>query len=275
MVIFGQTIQAFKKAPTSELLRFAKLLGVQCCELNVESVSYNNVGDILPLVQHLHVTFHLPVHEIEGYDFASPDETARIQEIINFLNDYGKALGIHFVVAHPPKRQGDLDALIRNLSRLDLPVVIENVVDYRMRAFKHLYSQLKERLGQQLHGWLYDVAHAYLQYGSPRFLKLLDVLPFNELQEIHLSDCTDTEDTHYPFGQGILPIHGILNELRQRNYKKLIVNEIHPYPTVWDLIDSYRTLAWYFNKKHYFNVTLRQILLKPFLQRKLDQVNLA
>ena len=99
-------------------------------------------------------------------------------------------------------------------------------------------------------------------------------IPFDELIEIHLSDCTEGEDSHYAFGAGIMPVKEILDEFKRRKFKGIIVNEIDPYPSVWDLIESYREVARNFKKSLYVKITLRRLIVKPLIQRKLKNANI-
>ncbi len=124
-------------------------------------------------------------------------------------------------------------------------------------------------------GWLFDVAHSYLRNGQENFMSILDTMPFTELEEIHLSDCTEGDDSHYSFGAGILPIDKILKEIKDRGFRKIIVNEIDAHPSIWSAIDSYKRVAKYFKKSLYFKVATRKAIVKPLIQRKLKKANIV
>ena len=99
-------------------------------------------------------------------------------------------------------------------------------------------------------------------------------MPFDELEEIHLSDCHEKEDSHYAFGAGVLPIKDILDVIKERGYEKIIVNEIDAYPTIWHTIDSYKLVAKYFKRKLYRKIVLRRLIFKPIIQRRLRKANI-
>ncbi|MHA1302431.1 MAG: sugar phosphate isomerase/epimerase family protein [Candidatus Heimdallarchaeaceae archaeon] len=274
MVLIGQTLQAYKNLTTEYLLRFAKIIGIELCEINPAGTSLENVEKIIPFVGGMKMTFHLPIIGIEGYDFANKTKQKEIDEVIKLINEFGEDLNLILGVFHPPEREGTIDTLVENLQQLNLPLVVENVVNYSDKEFQQIYPQLKDHLGSQLKGWLFDVAHSYLRNGKDHYLDILDKLPFSELEEIHLSDCLEGEDSHYAFGAGILPIDAILSEIMERGYNKILVNEIDAHPTIWHVIDSYQKVAKVFKKSLYRKVTLRKTMAKPIIQKKLKQVGI-
>ncbi|UJG39663.1 MAG: sugar phosphate isomerase/epimerase [Candidatus Heimdallarchaeum aukensis] len=271
MVLIGQTLQAYKGLSTEQLLLFVKALGFESCEINPAGTSLNNVEKIISKVGKMKLTFHLPIQGIEGYDFSQEDKADQINNVISLINNYGEKLNLLLAVVHPPEGNGNIEVLVKNLKKLNIPIVLENVVWYSNEEFKEIYEKLKIELGDQLKGWLFDVAHSYLRNGRKHYLDILDLLPFSELEEIHLSDCLEGEDSHYAFGAGILPIDEILREIKERGYNKIIVNEIDAHPTIWDVIDSYRKVARTFKKKLYRKVTFRLAITKPIIQAKLKK----
>jgi sugar phosphate isomerase/epimerase len=274
MVLIGQTIQAHKGLECEHLIKFAKTLGIESCELNPQGVNFDNLNRVIEAVGDMITTFHLPVDEIDGYDFSFPDKQKEIDEVIKLVNENMDKLNIIIAVFHPVEHQGEYETLVKNVSRLKIPVVVENVMSRTDEDFLNYYNRLKKDLGEQLKGWLFDVAHSYIQNGSESYLDLLDKMPFNELEEIHFSDCNEGEDSHYSFGSGVLPINYILQNIKNRGYKKIIVNEIDAHPTIWDAIDSYKLVAKYFKKGLYIKVALRKLIFKPIIQRKLRKANI-
>jgi len=275
MVLIGQTIQAYKGLGCEHLVRFAKTMGIESCEINPQGVSLKNVDEIIDAIGDMKTTFHLPVEGIDGFDFAYPEKEKDIQEIIELLNNKGKDMNIILGVFHPVERHGNHKTLVENLQQLDIKLVVENIQLYSDEQFIDVYQQFKDELGDQLIGWLFDVAHSYLRNGPKDYMKLLDKLPFDELEEIHLSDCTETDDSHYSFGAGVMPITSILNDIKGRGFNKIIVNEIDAYPSVWSALDSYKEVAKYFNKRLYSKIAIRIFLMKPIIQRKLKKANIT
>jgi len=275
MVLIGQTIQAYKGLGCEHLIRFAKTMGIESCEINPQGVSLKNVNKIIDTLGDMKTTFHLPVEGIDGFDFAYPEKKKEIRDIIKLLNTKGEDMNVILGVFHPVENHGNHKTLIENLQQLNIKLVVENIQLYSDKQFINLYKQFKEELGDQLIGWLFDVAHSYLRNGPENYMKLLDRLPFNELEEIHLSDCTETDDSHYSFGAGVMPITSILNDIKGRGFNKIIVNEIDAYPSVWSALDSYKEVAKYFNKRLYSKIAIRIFLMKPIIQRKLKKANIT
>jgi sugar phosphate isomerase/epimerase len=274
MELIGQTVQAYKGLGCEHIIRLAKSLGIESCEINPQGVNLENIDKIIEAVGKMKTTFHLPVEGIEGFDFAYPEKEKEIQDIIKLVNDYGKDLNIILGVFHPVETHGNLETLLKNIKQLKIPLVVENIVLTSDEEFIEVYNLFKKELGNQLKGWLFDVAHSYLRNGPEKYLDLLDKMPFEELEEIHLSDCTEGEDSHYSFGAGILPVKKILQEIKKRGFSKIIVNEIDAYPSVWSAIDSYRKVAKCFKKRLYLKVTARQVFVKPLVQKKLKKANI-
>ncbi|OLS28714.1 MAG: hypothetical protein HeimAB125_23470 [Candidatus Heimdallarchaeota archaeon AB_125] len=275
MILIGQTVQAFKGLGCEHIIRLAKSLGIESCEINPQGVNLENKDKIIEAVGSMKTTFHLPVEGIEGFDFAYPEKEKEIQDIIKLINDHRNDLNIILGVFHPVETHGNLETLLKNLKQLKIPLVVENIQLTSDEEFIEAYSLFKRELGDQLKGWLFDVAHSYLRNGPEKYLDLLDKMPFDELEEIHLSDCTENEDSHYSFGAGVLPAKQILREIKKRGFRKIIVNEIDAYPSVWSAIDSYIQVAKVFKKQLYFKVVARKLFVKPLVQKKLKKANIT
>ena len=271
MVLIGQTIQAYSGLECEHIIKFAKTLGFESGEINPQGVNLNNVNTIIDALDGMITTFHLPVDGIEGYDFSYPENQNDIDDVIKLINEYGDKLNIILGVFHPVEVRGDFDTLVKNLKQLKIPLVVENVYHVSDEDFVKVYKKFKKELGTQLKGWLFDVAHSYLLNGPETYMNLLDKMPFEELEEIHLSDCSEGEDSHYAFGAGVLPADKILKEIKKRGFRKIIVNEIGAYPSIWSTVNSYRKVARYFKKGLFIKVALRKMIMKPIIQRKLSK----
>lgn len=270
-MLIGQTVQHYKQIKCEQLIRFARLVGIESLELNPQGVSIDNLSHVTDAIGNLSTTFHLPIVGESGYDFSFAKEDDKIKKVISLLNDNKYNLNIKLCVAHPIEDHvnGNIRTFIDNLGQLDIPIVLENVQSYSNKEFLDFYYRIKDELPNIVIGWLFDVAHSYLRNGLRHMMDLLDLLPFNELKEIHLSDCLETEDSHYSFGSGILPIHQIISELKKRNYNGYIINEIDAHPSIWSVIDSYLEVAKHFKKSLYWRVMLGKVILKPFVDFKL------
>ena len=274
MVLIGQSVQSYEGLGCEHIVRFANLFGMEVCEINPKGTSVKNIDAIINALGKMKTTYHLPVEGIEGYDFAYSDKEKEIGDIIKLINKYSDDLKLILGVFHPVERKGNFETLVENLRQLDLELVVENIQKYSDEEFQDLYYRFKDELGDQLKGWLFDVAHSYLRNGSENYLKLLDTMPFDELEEIHLSDCTANEDSHYSFGAGIMPIDTVLKEIKRRKFDKIIVNETYAYPSIWSTIDSYREVAKHFKKPLYIKVVTRKLIMKPMIKGRLKKANI-
>ena len=275
MVLIGQTIQTYKGLECEHVIKFAKTLGIESGEINPQGVNLKNVNQIIDVLNGMKTTFHLPVAEIDGFDFSFTESKKEIEGVIKLLNNYGEKLNIILAVFHPVEIQGDYETLVNNLKQLKIPLVVENIFHMSDEDFIEYYKKLKEELGSQLKGWLFDVAHSYLLNGPDNYMDLLDKMPFDELEEIHLSDCTEGEDSHYSFGAGVLPVNEILKKIKRKGFRKIVVNEISAYPSIWSTVDSYRKAARYFKKSLFIKVAFRKLLMKPLIQSKLKKAGIS
>ncbi len=275
MVLIGQTIQTYKGLECEHVIKFAKTLGIESGEINPQGVNLKNVNQIIDVLNGMKTTFHLPVAEIDGFDFSFTESKKEIDGVIKLLNNYGEKLNVILAVFHPVEIHGDYETLVKNLKELKIPLVVENIFHMSDEDFIEYYKKLKEELGSQLKGWLFDVAHSYLLNGTDSYMDLLDKMPFDELEEIHLSDCTEREDSHYSFGAGVLPVDKILKEIKHRGFRKIIVNEISAYPSIWSTVDSYQKVARFFKKGLFVKVAFRKLLMKPLIQSKLKKAGIS
>ena len=85
MVLIGQTVQAYEGLSCDKLIQFAKLIGIESCEINPKGVNLKNVNEIIEAVGKMKTTFHLPVEGIEGYDFAYPENEKEINRIARIV----------------------------------------------------------------------------------------------------------------------------------------------------------------------------------------------
>ncbi|MHA1686462.1 MAG: TIM barrel protein [Candidatus Heimdallarchaeaceae archaeon] len=276
MKLIGQTVQHYKEIKCEQLISFARLIGMESVEINPQGVSLDNVKAVIRALGNLPTTYHLPIVGESGYDFSFTNENEKIKGVITLLDRYAEDLNIQVGVFHPIEdhQKGDFQTLVDNLGQLNIPIILENVQSYSNEEFIDFYQKIKEELPDLVVGWLFDVAHSYLKNGLNDMMTLLDLLPFEELIEIHLSDCLETEDSHYSFGSGILPIKQIIAEIEKRNFNGYLINEIDAYPSIWSVIDSYLEVAKHFKKRVYWRVKARKTIVKPLVNFKLRRAGI-
>jgi sugar phosphate isomerase/epimerase len=271
-VFVGVTVLPYEGFSSSDFIRGLKLLGMDFVEINrsVFSESDRVAENLGPMV----TAFHLPLVYDDGWDFSSLAHRAEIDEIIHALNASKEKLRIQHVVAHPPEsaalaraEQSSLDFLLFNLKRLNLPVYLENVPDVPAHDFGRIYNSAHASLGNQLAGMCFDAPHFYITGNDPleRFQHHR-----KDIGCIHLSDCSENEDSHLPFDcGGTLPVTDFLQRVGNSQFSGYITLEIRP-PSLTELdayIESYLTTLQYVNYSKYLKTRLRLFALKPLLNR--------
>lgn len=227
----GVTIERFGGLEPARLVELARLFGVEMVEVNPSA--FEDVRGVAAALGGMPTGLHLPLIGQDGYDFSCPAFQERIDALVEAVNSHHRHLHLHYVLAHPPEPaeaekpiETSEELLLENLSRLDLPIVIENVPSWDSESFRRFYHAAKGRLGEQLWGMCFDAPHAFLQGIDPaEEFKRCSA----EVRVIHLSDCGASEDSHLPFGcGGVLPIDGFLDAVREQRFDGFLVLEIQP-----------------------------------------------
>jgi len=266
-VLIGLTVSSFADQKAGALLKLAKKFGVSFAEFN------RGIWDDLPAVlENIDGTtsgYHLPFIGEDGFDFSCHDAAGKIDSTIELLNKNHRKLNLRYCLSHPPEPEhakapvrSSVEFMIENLSRLEIPILLENVEGWSERDFDKFYSMARARLGNKLWGMCFDPAHAFLR-ADDLFLRFHEIA--GEVRCIHLSDCTDSHDAHLPFGcGGVLPIEAILQSIRDHRWGGIINLEIIPHSLeqIQPVVKSYLQVLRTFDKFKYLKSIARLALLR-------------
>ena len=267
----GLSVEKYQGIEPSVLLALAKRFGLEHVEIT-NSV-FEDLAGVKRQIDGISSGFHLPIIEIDNFDFSCLEHKNKIDIVISHLNENWQDLNIVYCVAHPPEPdsvKSDIKTsesfLLENLARLEAPLVLENVPTWKKIEFDELYQKAKETLGEKLLGLCFDAAHCYLG-GEDIESWFKEIYP--EVRCIHLSDCGPSEDLHLPFDSGgILPIAEFLVMLEQMEFNGTINLEIKPN-TLNDLepvLKSYLKVLKHFRKGKYWKTKVRLMFITPMIR---------
>ncbi|MBN2000781.1 sugar phosphate isomerase/epimerase [candidate division KSB1 bacterium] len=272
--LVGFTVDTFHGFSPADILRQFKFLGIRFIEFTINLL--DDFENVKPYIGGIRTAFHLPIVHVEGWDFSCANTQEKTDKTIKQIRDFHRALNVQHIVAHPPEcrdKKNDpagMDLWLENISKLPVPIYIENVHHVPMDTFFEVYQTAKTMLGSKIAGICFDVAHAYLDGMDPieqfRSLK-------QEINCIHLSDCSHHIDKHLPFGcGGVLPIQKFLFELS--DFHGSITLEIKPR-SLYDipaLINSYLETLKMVRKDLYYYSAIRLGLMKPILRLRINKL---
>ena len=273
-VLVGLTIERYKEIEPAVILGLVRLLGLEFVEIT--KTVFEDVDRIAAKLDGMRCGFHLPIVCEDGWDLSTPAAQDEIDNLIDLINTNRQRLHISHVICHPPEDDGHPstdprreEVLLDNLSRLEVPVFLENVPHLTESDYLALYSRARERLGEQLLGMCYDGPHYFLTGADP--VAALE-RHLDEIGCVHLSDCTRDRDAHLPFGRaGALPIDAILQTLKRHDYRGIINLEIRPenFQDVLPTIESYLSVLKLFRPGKYLSTRMRLWFVYPILKRVL------
>jgi len=270
----GLTIERYREIEPAVILGLVRLLGLEYVEIT-RSV-FDDLERVVSKMDRMQCGFHLPIVCENGWDFATPSARAEIDRLIGLINRHKNSLRLRHAICHPPEPGEDghlnpesVQYLFSNLRRLELPVYIENIPRLSVEDYEAFYRRAREELGDRIAGMCFDGPHYLISGVDP----LSALAAFDgEIGCIHLSDCTDSEDSHLPFGRGgAMPIERILEELKKRDFRGVINLEIRPedFHDVFPTIESYLRVLRVFRPAKYVSARARVALLYPLLRRVL------
>ena len=276
-VLIGITIDRFRGIAPSVLLSIIKKMGLEFIEIT-KSV-FDELPAFIDQLGDIQTGFHLPnLHDAE-FDFSFHEREQDIHQLTDLINQHHQELNINYCLSHPPENRRSslseqqlINYLVKNLNRLRVPIVLENVQGWNNDRFQSFYNQAKQILGDKLIGQCFDAPHYFLQGEDPvEYLRQHD----GKINFIHLSDCRNGFDAHLPFGlNGDLPVNEILATLKQQNFKGIINLELLPrnLGEIRPLINSYLMVVRNFDRKRYWRAKFMLIIHSPPLLKKMKQV---
>ncbi len=268
--LVGFTVDKYEGLMPSVILSGLKMVGVQYVELT--KTAFAEVEAISKKMRGLRAGFHLPLIHDDGWDLSCPDFKEQIDEVIGNVNRYKDDLRIQHVIAHPPEPEASdhainssLEFLLENLSRLQVPVYLENVPSGTPEDLKGIFTKAKQKLGNQLAGVCFDAPHFFVTGYDP-------VTQFRQLDGqigcVHLSDCFRNDDVHLPFNKGgELPIDTLLSVMKERNFRGYVTLEIKPESLrdIHAYIESYLKVLASLSFTKYIRAKARWFLIRPLV----------
>ena len=268
-MLIGITIDKYKGINPSVLIRITRKIGLNFIEIT-KSV-FDDLPQVLSELGNIKTGFHLPNFSDYGYDFSCMDHADKINRLTALINKHQHSLNIQYCLSHPPECPSSSSnediILIKNLKRIEVPLVLENIPSFSQEQFLNFYSQAKAELGTKLIGQCYDAPHYFVRGDDP--VSILNSFD-GTIKTVHLSDCKRDKDAHLPFGlNGELPIEDILNTLKNQNYNGVINLELLPR-SIADLeavVYSYLKVLKTFKKLKYFRTRLKLLIYIPIFRR--------
>ena len=269
--VIGVTLDNFDGFTSSTLLGGLKILGIEFVEISYSI--FNEVDVFSEKLGSITTGFHLPIVHETGWDMSCTKYKNEINDLINKLNHNKEKLHIHHVICHPPEKQKVNNSietsetfLFDNLTRLDIPVYLENTPYYHPEKFIQFYLTAKKVLGNKIAGICYDAPHFFISGYDPveQYKNMAD-----KIGCIHLSDCEKNKDGHLPFNSGILPVKKILKTIRHTKFRGFVTLEISPH-SLKDLdayINSYLKTLQFLNFKKYLYTKIRLFFLRPLINK--------
>ena len=276
-VLTGITIKKFKGIKPYIFLPALRKIGLEFIEIS------KSIFEDLPLfienIGNIKTGFHLPNQHDDKFDLGCISHEADINQLIDNINKNHKKLNIKYCLSHPPEcisqdtsEEESINFLFKNLKKLEPVVILENIQDWNQEKFELFYEKAKEELGDKLVGQCFDAPHYFLQGNNPvEFLKNCK----RGINHIHLSDCSQNQDSHLPFGMGgVLPVDEILNTLKQCNFHGFIDLELLPrkFDDIKELMQSYLKVLRVFNPVKYYITQFKLIFFAPLFKNILKKV---
>jgi len=261
----GLTISNFDNKKPGELLALVRRFGVRFAEFNPTVF-----GDLAAAVRQINgdiaAGFHLPLIAEHGFDLTQRENKDKIDDLIYFINQHRHELNLLYCVAHPPEVGADgasseeeLEFLVENLKRLDVPVILENVETWSPSDFDSVAEVIRHELKRKFLGLCFDPAHAFLR-GEDIFARFAAIVP--QVRCIHLSDCARGHDAHLPLGRGELPVDKFLQHVAHLRYDGIINLEVMPssLQEVGEVVNSYLRVLRVFKKGKYLSTRAKLLL---------------
>ena len=140
----GQTIQSLGQLKPSHIISMANFLGFEHLEL--DPTTFDDIEAVLPLVKKKSIILHAPYYFDWGYDLSSIKQSEKVEKYMENLETYANALGALGIVVHPPMDPDkDENYFLKNLDRIKITVLLENLPGDNLDDFKTWYLDTKSK----------------------------------------------------------------------------------------------------------------------------------
>ncbi|MGC9780103.1 MAG: sugar phosphate isomerase/epimerase [Candidatus Heimdallarchaeota archaeon] len=260
----GFALEPIRGLPLDLIVDLLKKTFLEHFEFNWRIIP--KIDDILKTLRKTTTTFHLPIFYRDGFDFSSKNDKyeIQIQEITSFVNQQKGNLNLSYVLVHCPEDPNySLPTLFERLEQIEAPIVFENVVGQTDEHFKETYFQVKANV-KNLAGFALDISHRYVNNWET-WLNIPEEL-VKEIEYVHISDCTKTEDLHLPMGLGEMPFNDFFAYLKRIGYNGIIMQELKPDGNqALEIMSSTRYCMKPFSKTKYLRMKIRHALMRVIL----------
>lgn len=223
----GLTSADYNRIPIHYVLRLLNWSGVTFSEVTTHVLSHPLKS--IQAVRGMDLGLHLPNWGNCGYDFSTRKAESRIERDLQRLNTFASRFRFHYAVFHPPEKnpsEENWTYLMDNVRRVPVPLILENMRGWSPQKFMNRFKQCKDILGPALSGICLDIPHAFLS--GHQWQDFYEIAQ-EEIQVVHLSDCSPEQDLHLPFNMGgELSLEDILRELKKLKYNRIINFELKP-----------------------------------------------
>ncbi len=276
-MLIGITVSHFDGIRPSRLLRIAQKMGVEFVEFNRSLIE--DIEEVASRMGDTQSGYHLPLAEEDGFDFSYHHYERQIDEVVRALNQYARPLNLRYALTHPPQPElvsqeieSSIEFWVQNLKKLEVPILLENVVNWGESDFDNLIRHLRSELGSQFWGVCFDGPHSLLE-GEDVFSRFRALAP--HIRCLHLSDCSQTEDLHLPFGMGgAFPIREFLKTLKASGIDAIVNLEINPgsLDNLRQLIESYLLVMKYLQPGRYYMTKAGLLWKVPAVKKELSRI---
>ena len=227
MMQFSLTIDAYKGIPIPLILGIFRTQHVPRVESTVDIFHHPRWASIV--AGKMGLGLHLPYVGKYGYDFGYTPAKKEIDLLLDTIQRTRHLLPFDYAVFHPPEsdpKHVSYDFLVENLTRLNVPLVLENNLGYSLESFVQVAEKIEKQLGALLSGFCVDIPHAFL--AKEKWQSFYQHFA-GRVKVVHLSDCDGKRDSHlaFPFAGG-LDLDAIIQELVSLNFDGILNFEIKP-----------------------------------------------
>ncbi len=240
----GVSTLALYPSPVEEIISYLENLKVEYCEI-IHEYPYHHLDSDLLNSYSLKIAVHSPLSDINIASFNQSIQKSSINQVKNSV-DWAYHVGAEVLVVHPGK--------IPFLARIFQDKILEN--NYTALKECALYAQdrgihlsvenmpqMEEHLLKDLNDLNYlvedlgvsmtlDVGHAHTMGFSVE-----EMLIFNSIGHLHLSDNNGSWDNHQALGQGTIDFDQFFSKLNKINYQGIMTIEVKNKVEVKESLD--------------------------------------
>ena len=235
--------------PLEDILGCLENRGIKYCEI-INEYPYNVIDMDIINSYNIQISIHSPLSDI---NIASYNETIRRASVSQIKNsiDIASAMDSEIVVVHPghipilgkkfeditlKKSVKSLKECCQYANNRNIMLCIENMPDIEGLLCKDI-NQLN-KIANKLDTYItLDIGHANnMKYPIPEMFKS------PRIKHIHLSDNNGNFDSHNALGSANIDFKSLFKEIKNINYKGILVIEVSDTQAVYESLDFIRNI---------------------------------